>query len=74
MPSVEQWVELNSILRNHPAKWMIWEGEPNPDSVDKLKSMGVKSLVFDPSGNVPDQGDFLSVMKQNVENLRVAFQ
>ena len=74
MPSVEQWAELNSILRNHPAKWMIWEGEPNPDSVDKLKSMGVKSLVFDPSGNVPDQGDFLTVMKRNVENLGIAFQ
>jgi zinc transport system substrate-binding protein len=74
MPSVEQWAELNSVLRNHPAKWMIWEGEPNPDSVDKLKSMGVKSLVFDPSGNVPDQSDFLTVMSQNVENVRVVFQ
>lgn len=74
LPSVEQWAELNSVLRNHPAKWMIWEGEPNPDSVDKLKSMGVNSLVFDPSGNVPDQGDFISVMRQNVENLGIAFQ
>lgn len=74
MPSNEQWVELMSILRNHPAKWMIWEEEPNPDSVDKLKSMGVKSLIIDPRANIPDQGDFLSVMRQNVENLRSAFQ
>jgi zinc transport system substrate-binding protein len=73
-PSAEQWAELISILRNHPTKWMIWEGPPNPDAVDKLKSMGVKSLVFDPSGNVPDQGDFLTVMQQNVENLGIAFQ
>jgi len=74
MPSVEQWAELNGILRNHRAKWMIWEGTPKPDSVVNLQSMGVKSLVFDPSGNVPDQGDFLSVMKQNVENLGMAFR
>lgn len=73
-PSAEQWVELIRILRNHPAKWMIWEGEPNPDSVDKLESMGVKNLVFDLCANVPDQGDFISVMRQNVENLDMAFQ
>jgi len=37
-------------------------------------AIGVKSLVFDPCGNKPDQGDFLSVMWQNVENLKSAFQ
>ena len=73
-PSAEQWTQLKGILKEHPAKWIIWEGEPNPDSVDKLKSMGVKSLVIDPCGNVPDQGDFLSVMRQNVENLQSAFK
>ncbi len=73
-PSAEQWAELISILRNHPTKWMIWEGPPNPDAVDKLKSMEVESLVFNPCVNVPDQGDFLTVMKQNVENIGIAFQ
>jgi len=29
--------------------------------------------VFDPCGNAPDQGDFMSVMRQNVENLKAAF-
>ncbi|MEE9287351.1 MAG: metal ABC transporter substrate-binding protein, partial [Gammaproteobacteria bacterium] len=74
VPSATQWRELEAILKDYPAEWMIWEGTPNPDSVDKLKSMEVKSLVFDPCGNVPDQGDFLSIMKQNVENLGIAFQ
>jgi zinc transport system substrate-binding protein len=73
VPSNEQWLELNGILKDHPAKWMIWEAEPMQTSVDKLKSAGVGSLVFDPCGNVPDQGDFLSVMRQNVENLKSAF-
>lgn len=72
-PSAEQWAELILILRNHPAKWMIWEGEPSSDSVAKLRSIGVESLVFDPCANIPDQGDFLTVMKLNVKNLARAF-
>ena len=74
MPSNAQWSELKGILANHPAQWMVWEGTPMQTSVDKLKSAGMGSLVFDPCGNVPDRGgDFLSVMRQNVENLRAAF-
>jgi zinc transport system substrate-binding protein len=69
-----QWSELKGILNVHPAKWMIWEGEPLSESVAKLKLIGVNSLVFDPCGNVPEQGDFLSVMRRNVENLRTAFR
>jgi zinc transport system substrate-binding protein len=30
-------------------------------------------MVFDPCGNVPDSGDFLSVMKANVEAIEKAF-
>jgi zinc transport system substrate-binding protein len=74
MPEDEQWQGLQSILKTHAAKWMLWEGDPLPASVDRLQTLGVKSLVFDPCGNVPEQGDFLSVMKQNVENLQQAFQ
>jgi len=70
----EQMMELNSILKEHPAKWMIWEGEPVQASVDKLKTLGIDSLVFDPCGNVPQRGDFLTIMRQNVENLKPAFQ
>jgi zinc transport system substrate-binding protein len=74
IPSNGQWMEVRNMLKAHPAKWMIWEGEPIKEPVEKLKSFGIQSLVFDPCGNVPDQGDFMSVMRQNVENLKVAFQ
>ena len=74
MPNHEQWAELQNILKDHKAEWMIWEAEPIPESVAKLKSIGVGSLVFDPCSNVPENGDFLSVMRQNVENLKLAFQ
>jgi zinc transport system substrate-binding protein len=53
---------------------MIWEGEPMKESAERLKAIGVGSLVFDPCGNIPDQGDFISVMRRNGENLKAAFQ
>jgi zinc transport system substrate-binding protein len=73
VPSNAQWAELKGILASHPAKWMIWEGDPMQESVKKLESAGIRSLTFDPCGNVPEQGDFLSVMRENVENLKPAF-
>jgi zinc transport system substrate-binding protein len=74
IPTNEQMMELNGVLKEHPAKCMIWERNPMKQSVERLHTNGVASLVFDPSGNTPDQGDFLDVMKQNVENLKSAFQ
>ena len=69
-----QMQELKGILQQHPAKWLIWEGPPIPASVAKLKkTLAVDSLVFDPCGNVPDSGDFMTVMRHNVEDLRRAF-
>ena len=73
-PNRSQWMELKSVLAGHQAKWMVWEGSPNPDTVERLKTMDVNSLVFNPCGNVPEQGDFLSVMKQNVNNLKAVFR
>ena len=70
----KQIMEFKSILKEHPAKWMIWEGNVMKQSAEKLKSIGVGSLVFNPCGNTPHQGDFLSVMRQNVKNLKSAFQ
>jgi zinc transport system substrate-binding protein len=74
VPGSEQWSKFKAILMQHPAKWMIWENQPVQASVDGLKTLGVDSLVFDPCGNVPDQGDFMTVMRRNVDNLRKAFQ
>ena len=73
VPDDKAMEELKAILARHPAKWMIWEGEPAKESVAKLDAIGVKSVVFDPCGNVPDAGDLLSVMKANVEALEKAF-
>jgi zinc transport system substrate-binding protein len=70
-PSEEQWKALKQLLKAHPAKWMLWEGNPAKETVVKLEALGLQSLVFTPSSNVPEKGDFLSVMKGNVERLKI---
>jgi zinc transport system substrate-binding protein len=69
VPSDTQMEDLKKILAGHAAKWMIWEGEPAKESVEKLKTVGLESVVFDPCGNVPEKGDWLEVMKANIAAL-----
>lgn len=66
--------DLRAILAHHRARWMIWEGEPSKDNIEKLEAMGMHSVVFDPCGNVPEKGDFMSVMKSNVETMEKDFR
>ncbi|TDU71166.1 zinc transport system substrate-binding protein [Prosthecobacter fusiformis] len=73
VPDEKAMTELQNVLSKHPAQWMIWEGEPTAQSVEKLAAIGLKSVVVDPCGNVPENGDFISVMKTNIEALEKAF-
>jgi zinc transport system substrate-binding protein len=66
--------EIDRILATHPARWMIWENEPLPVTVQKLAAMGIGSTVFNPCGNVPEKGDFLTVMQANITNLESVFR
>ena len=72
-PTEEQWQALEVIIQQHPSQWMIWEANPNQDTITKLKTIGINSLVFAPVGNTPNTGDFLSMMEQNIQNLQQAF-
>ncbi len=74
MPSDAMWQELTTLLRSHPTKWMIWEGEPSSDIRAKLTGLGIKSVVFDPCADTPDGGDFASVMKLNMTALETVEQ
>ncbi len=69
-PRDSQWAELKAMRGGHPATWMIWEGEPNPRSAQELEKLGISSLVFDPAANTPPEGDWLSVMRGNIERLK----
>jgi zinc transport system substrate-binding protein len=71
VPSEAQWAELGEILSEHPAAWMIWEDEPAQQSIDRLRALGLDSVVVNPCGNRPSTGDFLAVMKKNAESLQL---
>ena len=67
------WSELALLLKESSAKWMFWESEPNAENIARLQSMDVESLVFNPCGNRPVTGDFLSVMQQNLRELKRSY-
>ena len=73
LPDEAMWQELGELLKSHPSKWMIWEGEPLPEIVAKLAEIGIQSVVFDPCAGKPEQGVFMSVMKQNVAELQKVY-
>ena len=72
-PAPEQWAELEAILAKHPGQWMIWEETPNQQTVDELTKIGLASLVFNPCGNAPETGDYLSVMRANTDTFKEVF-
>lgn len=72
MPTEESWQELDQILGHNPAKLMIWEAQPLEEIATRLRDKGVESVVFEPMGNKPAQGDYLSVRKASVERLEKA--
>ena len=68
-PGTRAWIDFRNLLREHPANMMIWEDQPLKVTQLSLEEMGVRSLVFEPVGNRPAQGDYFSVMEGNVQHL-----
>jgi zinc transport system substrate-binding protein len=73
MPQESQWNEIRELLRTHPAKWMIWEDEPLSECSKQLEEIGILSIIFNPCGNRPEQGDYMTVMNSNINNLKAIF-
>ena len=73
-PTPQQWRELEGILKEDPARLMLWEAPPAPDTASRLRALGVESIVFDPCSNRPATGDFADVMRANVERLAEAYR
>ena len=71
-PTSEQWDELEHLLADRTSRWMVWEGTPDPATVAGLRELGLESVVFDPCGGAPEEGDYLSVMWENIRRLSEA--
>jgi zinc transport system substrate-binding protein len=51
---------------------MVWEDEPLEETITGLAKAGILSVPFQTVANMPDEGDFFSVMNDNVEQLQRA--
>ena len=74
MPDNAEWKKFAVLISEHPAKAMLWEAKPTQETSAKLESMGITIVVFAPSGNRPPEGDFMSIMERNVNQLAAAFK
>lgn len=66
------WDQLDEILSAHPAKYMLWEGEPADSAKDGLKSRGITPILFKTVSTRPETGDYLKSMWGNFERLKQA--
>ncbi len=74
MPDKDQLRDLEIVLENHGAKWMIWEAQPSQENIDLLENMGIGSAVYDPVANISGNKNFMLIMNQNVKNLREVYK
>ena len=68
-PTTSAWIAMQQIAATHSARIMIWEDEPLISTVQRLSDLGITSVHFNTVANRPDQGDYLSVMRANVERI-----
>ena len=66
--------ELKNLLKHHPAKILIWEGKPLPETLTKLEKIGVKSITFSPLANPGSEIDFIESMQESISNLNEIIQ
>ena len=69
-PGNRAWIELQKILREHPAEIMLWEAEPLSSTTTRLSELGVQSIVFRTASKRPGQGDYFDVLSDNVKGLQ----
>jgi putative ABC transport system permease protein len=72
MPSDEEWQKLEKLHLGHAAKIMIWEENPLPSVVERLRKMGIEPVTFETCANEPETGDYLTAMKSNAARLAAA--
>jgi len=69
MPDERTWNGFVRSFEEQPARVLLSEGEPHAEVARRLSAMGIRIIVYEPAGNRPVQGDWLSTMRSNVERL-----
>jgi len=72
-PSADEWAAFQKLRETHAATVMLWEAEPTPETREKLvNTFHVRPVVFSLCANAPESGDWLTVMRANIERLSAA--
>jgi zinc transport system substrate-binding protein len=69
IPGESMWEEFEKTLVSSKVTIMLWEDTPKSEVSDRLINYGVDLVVFNPCGNTPKDGDFISVMNRNINNI-----
>lgn len=73
MPDDKALQDLRALLKQHPAKYMVWEAEPKPEIAKRLKDeFGLEVAVCYPGGLLSGK-DYFELMKENIERLKPVF-
>jgi zinc transport system substrate-binding protein len=65
LPPEPEWRALDALLIEHPARWMLWEDEPETETRRRLAERGVTPVVFAPGANLPEGAGWLELMEAN---------
>lgn len=59
--------------KTHPAKLILFESEPSPALAEALRErLGLVSVLYSPAETPNPEGDYLAVMRQNLDRLEAA--
>jgi zinc transport system substrate-binding protein len=73
-PDPTGWRDLERKRGDHKATIMLWEAQPASGTARRLAENGVATVVFDPCASRPPDGDFVSVMRDNLSRLEAALK
>ena len=69
IPNEIEWEKFDKMLKENPTNIMIWEDEPLPKVKPELLERGIQVVVFNTGANTPADGDFLSIMNDNINSV-----
>ena len=64
-PTEAMWRDLGTTLAEHPARLMLWEGEPLAETAERLAEAGVESRIYTVCATTPSEGDYVDAVTAN---------
>lgn len=64
------WYQLNNFSKSKTIQLMLCNYQPSDQTIKKLKMMNIKIIIFISCANTPPNGNFITVMEDNISNLK----